>query len=460
MTSAIPVILERENVNDEFVTLVRWLVKHGERVEADTLLAEVETSKANMEVHSPAAGFLVQEFPEGGEVPVSAAIGHIASQAPAAQAPTKGSEVRASVADSVNEKIAPVKTSNQPAPAESKSLPAVSQHPEFPSASDYPKRFSPVAAKMMEAHGLTAAHFSGKSVVRKQDILDFLNPPQPQPDQLRMASAVPVGKAPLSAITQPYKEVPLSKMKRREGAALAAGVANSVSSAVSVTCFTRGLRRIVESKMQDGNASAILAYEVSRLLRKYPNLNATFRNGSKLQYEQVNLGFAIDDGRGLKVAVLQNCDTLSLSSITNEMRELTMAYLEDKLAPAQIANATFTISDMSGLGVSSFYPLISENQSGILGVGGEQFIPGSEFGFYTLMLTFDHQLSDGRTAALFLNDLKNRMLSYEDTAAEDRQQLSCSDCGRTSAQLVEIDEYLLRSAAPDGYVCSLCSAGY
>ncbi len=460
MTSSIPVILERDNVNDDSVKLVRWFVKHGEKVEADTLLAEVETSKANMEVHSPAAGFLVQDFLEGAEVPVSAAIAHIAAQAPNAQALVNSPAAPKSASEPVNGKIEPAISIFQPKPAALKSKPAEAHHPEFQPASDYPQRFSPVAAKMMEVHGLTATDFPGRSVVRKQDILDFLNPPQPHLEPARTAPATAAGKPVPSVITQPYKAIPLSKMKRREGAALAAGGANAVSSAVSVTCFTRGLRRIVETKMQDGNASAILAYEVSRLLRKYPTLNAAFHNGTMLQYEQVNLGFAIDDGRGLKVAVLRNSDTLSLSTITDEMRELTMAYLEDKLAPAQIANATFTISDMSGLGVSAFYPLISENQSGILGVGGEQFAPGGEYGFYTLTLTFDHQLSDGRTAAFFLNDLKHRMLSYENTASEGTQQLSCSDCGRTSAQLIELNEYLLRSAVPDGFVCSLCSAGY
>jgi pyruvate/2-oxoglutarate dehydrogenase complex dihydrolipoamide acyltransferase (E2) component len=47
-------------------------------------------------------------------------------------------------------------------------------------------------------------------------------------------------------------------------------------------------------------------------------------------------------------------------------------------------------------------------------VSGEQFAPGSEYGFYTMNLTFDHQLSDGRTAARFLNDLKKRLQVYEE----------------------------------------------
>jgi pyruvate/2-oxoglutarate dehydrogenase complex dihydrolipoamide acyltransferase (E2) component len=209
----------------------------------------------------------------------------------------------------------------------------------------------------------------------------------------------------------------------------------------------------------------VIIYEVSRLLRKYPALNATYRDSTMLQFLQVNLGYAMDDGRGLKVAVFQDCDTLSLQQISNQMNDLTVAYIEDKLTPAQIANATFTISDLSGMGVSSFYPLISENQGAILGVGAEQFLPGAVHGFFNLTLSFDHQLSDGRTAALFLNDLKSRLLSYEGTIEGIQtdgvhQEMSCSQCGRTAQQLAEADQNLLVSALPKGYLCTYCTAGW
>jgi pyruvate/2-oxoglutarate dehydrogenase complex dihydrolipoamide acyltransferase (E2) component len=313
-----------------------------------------------------------------------------------------------------------------------------------------------VALKMMETHGLTAADFSGKSAVRKQDVIEFLNPPAAPGRPAAPAAA----RAAAAKITQPYKEIVLSKMKRREGSSLAAGVGNAIQSAVSVNCVTQGLRRILGTR-----ASAAIIYEVSRLLRKYPALNSTYRDGTMLQFLQVNPGYAMDDGRGLKVAVFQECDTLSLQQISNRLNDLTVAYIEDKLTPAQIANATFTISDLSGMGVSSFYPLISENQGAILGVGAEQFLPGDTHGFFNLTLSFDHQLSDGRTAALFLNDLKSRLLSYE--GAIDgihiegiRQDMSCSQCGRTAQQLAEADQNLLLSALPKGYLCTYCTAGW
>ena len=93
-------------------------------------------------------------------------------------------------------------------------------------------------------------------------------------------------------------------------------------------------------------------------------------------------------------------------------------------------------------------------------MAGEQFAPGSLYGSYTLTLTFDHQLSDGRTAALFLNDLKQRLLGYEGAVQESGSELACSHCGRTTAQLAWSNHFLLRSAQPEGYLCTLCAAGF
>jgi pyruvate/2-oxoglutarate dehydrogenase complex dihydrolipoamide acyltransferase (E2) component len=445
MTAAIPILLERDNVNDETVTLVRWFAAHGDRVELDALLAEVETSKANVEIHAPAAGFLAQEFLEGEEVPVSAVIGYIAGEAPAGAPGAGRREIAAA---------APAVASGAPAAMRTQPSAASAAGPDFPHATPAVQRISPVALKMMEANGIPAAAFAGRSVVRKQDVLDYLNPPA-RPAE-RSSGKVPAFTR--SEITQPYKSIPLSKMKRSERANLGAGVENTVSSSVSVTCFTRGFRRIVDSSLGSGSASAVIVYEVSRLLRKVPALNATYRAGAMLQYDAVNLGFAMDDGRGLKVAVLPNCDTLPLNEIVAMLHDLTVAYLEDKLTPAQTANATFTVSDLSGLGVSGFVPLISENQGAILGVGGEQFAPDSATGFYTLTLAFDHQLSNGRAAALFLGDLKSRLASYESVA--EKAEPICSRCFRTASELSAMNQRLLRSAEPDAYLCTVCASGW
>jgi len=459
MTARHPIVLERDNVNDETVTLVRWFVRHGERVEFDALIAEVETSKANIEIHAPVAGYLVQEFAQGAEIPVSATVGFIAEQPPSSPAAANAEAAAAGVsaASGSNGAVASVEPKAKAAPIVSNGAPHRAADPEFAAATEYKQRFSPLAVRLMESHGVPRQAFAGKSVVRKQDVLDYLHPPAPPAVSAPGAAAARFVSA---KITQPYRQVPLTRRKRSEASNLGAGMGNAVASAVSVTCFTRGLRRILDSRLGGGNPSAVIVFEVSRLLRKYPALNAAYREGAMLEYESVNIGFAMDDGRGLKVAVLPGCDKLPLQEIAAMLDDLSVAYIEDKLTPAQIANPTFTISDMSGLGVAAFLPLISDNQAAILGVGGEQFAPGSDYGSFSLTLTFDHQLSDGRTAALFLNDLKFRLGRYEGVAEGAPRDMNCSRCFRTAQELRELNEHLLRSSESESYVCSLCASGY
>ena len=385
------ILLERDTVNDERVVLVRWHAAHGARVEKDTLLAEIETSKANVEVYAPASGFLCWSYCEKQEVPVTEAIGSIHDEAVGTPKP-----------EPVKLAAGAVTRGGTAARAVTGFGTGVAALPQMAGGR---QRFSPVARKMMQEHGLTAEQFVGRTLVRKEDVLAVLNP-QAATERAALRAATRAGAAgatldsqPRTSITQPYTEVPLSKLQRAMGRNLAAGMANAVASAVSVTCDVDAHKQF----------ALRLLFEVSRLLRKYPTFNATYMDGAMLQYTDVNIGFAMDDGRGLKVAVLHQCDTLSLDDMGSKLRELTMAYMADKLTPAMMANPTFTITDLSGVGAASFFPLISENQGAILGIGGEASPLGTGFRRYTLTLTFDHQLSDGRKAALFLGELKKKL---------------------------------------------------
>ncbi|MGA2906025.1 MAG: lipoyl domain-containing protein, partial [Candidatus Korobacteraceae bacterium] len=77
MQDVVPVLVPHETVNDESVKLTAWLVPSGEKVQAEQLLAQVETSKALLDIHSPAEGFLRYEHQTGSEIAVGAAICYI-----------------------------------------------------------------------------------------------------------------------------------------------------------------------------------------------------------------------------------------------------------------------------------------------------------------------------------------------------------------------------------------------
>jgi len=130
--------------------------------------------------------------------------------------------------------------------------------------------------------------------------------------------------------------------------------------------------------------SAVIIFETARLLKTFPLFNAYCADGSIHFYEQVNIGFAVDADRGLKVPVIRDADTKSLPEIAAEMQEAVVDYLNDSLPMKSLAGGTFTVTDLSGDGVFAFHPLINQGQSAILGICGEFFPPGSKEGMFNL----------------------------------------------------------------------------
>ena len=55
-----PVLVPTTDVNSEAGLLVAWLVADRSKVDAGETIAEIETSKAIIEVPAPGAGFLLQ----------------------------------------------------------------------------------------------------------------------------------------------------------------------------------------------------------------------------------------------------------------------------------------------------------------------------------------------------------------------------------------------------------------
>ena len=246
------------------------------------------------------------------------------------------------------------------------------------------------------------------------------------------------------------------------------GAQSVLASLVTTACPTRGLRgALARHPGLGGDLAAIILCETARLLRKFPVFNAFHAEGSIHYYADVNIGFAVDDGRGLKVPVIKNADRKGIAEISAEMRELVIAYLEGKLSVESLSGATFTVSDLSGMAVSAFHPLINHGQSAILGVCAEVFPAGGAEGAFNLILAFDHQLSEGWTAARFLNDLRERLAHYESAMLAERkaptEEPRCSRCGKGFHELAANGHALVQAVGADGgprLLCKLCFEGW
>jgi hypothetical protein len=123
--------------------------------------------------------------------------------------------------------------------------------------------------------------------------------------------------------------------------------------------------------------------------------------------------------------------------------------------------------------VLTFQPLINQGQAAILGIGSEYDRGnGGAEGFFTLILTFDHQLAEGRQAARFLQELARRLRAYEavmQTQSSEVHEPRCTRCLTSLSRLRQLDHgqrgthFLVQTIQPDGthaYCCSLCMQGW
>ena len=155
-------------------------------------------------------------------------------------------------------------------------------------------------------------------------------------------------------------------------------------------------------KLYRGSILPAIIFAVSRLLQEYPYLNAHYKQEYQVAlYQDINIGFAIDINKGLKVCTIYQANKLSLGEIEEKIFALAADYVNDSLQITDVTNSTFTITDLSTNHIHSFRPLINAHQAAILAICSPNPVTNlSEIG-----LTFDHHLSTGKETGLFLKKL-------------------------------------------------------
>ncbi|GGO34581.1 2-oxo acid dehydrogenase subunit E2 [Deinococcus humi] len=156
----------------------------------------------------------------------------------------------------------------------------------------------------------------------------------------------------------------------------------------------------------------ILMKVVANALRQFPKFGASL----DLEAQQVvfkdfvNIGVAVDTPVGLLVPVVKDADRKSITELVLELSELAGRARERKLKPDEMSGATFTISNLGGIGGHAFTPIVNSPEVAILGVsrGGMEPVWNKEKGEFEprnmlpLSLTYDHRLIDGADAARFV----------------------------------------------------------
>lgn len=127
-----------------------------------------------------------------------------------------------------------------------------------------------------------------------------------------------------------------------------------------------------------------------------------------------NIGVATNTERGLIVPVINEVDKKSLIELAIELPKLSRQAREATLSIEQLRGGTFTLTNIGALGGTSFTPIINYPETAILGLGQARWkavVTGDNDKNRTivprlrlpLVVAFDHRVTDGAQAALFLN---------------------------------------------------------
>jgi len=115
---------------------------------------------------------------------------------------------------------------------------------------------------------------------------------------------------------------------------------------------------------------------------------------------------------GLVTPVLRDADRLGLTAIGSAVRDLATRAKAKKLAPEEMQNGTFSISNLGMFGIDEFAAVINPPEGAILAVGRVRDEPVVRDGAVVagkrlaLTLSCDHRVIDGAVGARFLDALR------------------------------------------------------
>jgi pyruvate dehydrogenase E2 component (dihydrolipoamide acetyltransferase) len=414
--------------------VAKWLRQEGDELRKGEPLFEVETEKITNTVQSVASGILFQIVVQAGRtVPVGAVLAVLAE---GGETPERIEGIKVGEVEDV--KAAPA---GKAAPDRAKVAPP---------ARDYVAA-SPAAKRLAKDLGVDIALVPGtgkEGRVTEEDVKRFheQGPPLPRitPVALEMARqagldlttlsgsgeggkitkedverAVASRPAPAGVPSSPPRSIPLSGMRRAIAENMHASLQNTAQltlmTEVDVTEMVRFRDLLREEYKGDESVrisyNDMIIYTLARVLKRFPYMNSTLAGDEILLHDRVDIGMAVALPGGLIVPKIRNADRKGILEIGREARGLAGRAREGSLSMDEVTDGTFTISNMSMLGVDGFTPILNPPETAILGVGRIIEKPGVRDGrieirsFMTLSLTIDHRVVDGAPAAEFLQSL-------------------------------------------------------
>ena len=434
-----------------------WHKKVGDEVGVDDLLAEVETDKATMEYRAFDKGTLLQILAPAGSVvklgqpvailgaageDISALAGgapgpakaepakDAAKPEPARAEPAKAEPAKADAAKAEPAKAEPAKAEAANAePAKAEPAPAAEAPVEAGrvKASPYTRKLA--HERGLNLRGVKGSGPNGRIIARDLEGLTAAAAQAPAapaaaaPAAAALAAAAAPAAAAPAALAEPEAR-PLSMMRKAIARRLTESKQNVPHFYLTVDVDAdplHALREQINADLaigaEEGKALKVsfndLIVKASAIaLRRVPECNAQFTAEAILVHRRVDISVAVAVAEGLVTPVVRDADKKSIHAIASEVKELAGRAKAKKLRADEMANGTFSISNLGMYGIDAFSAVINPPEGAILAVGqvrrepvvkGDEIVPGRRL---TMTLSCDHRVVDGAVGASFLKALR------------------------------------------------------
>ncbi|PZV33530.1 pyruvate dehydrogenase complex dihydrolipoamide acetyltransferase [Mesorhizobium kowhaii] len=428
--------------------LSKWLVKEGDKVSPGDVIAEIETDKATMEVEAVDEGTVAKlVVPAGTEgVKVNALIAVLAAEGEDAGAAANSGGAAAPAKAEAPKTDAPkaeAPKAEAPKADAPKAEPAAASKAEAaPVANGHAageRTFaSPLARRIAKEAGVDVSAVTGTGPhgrVVKADVDAAIAGGGAKP----AAKAAPTGApaaapaAPVKAMSDEqvlklfeqgsYELVPHDNMRKTIARRLVEAKTTIPHFYLTLDCeldALLALRTQINAaapmkKTEKGDAPAyklsvndMVIKAMAMALKAVPDANASWTESAMVKHKHADVGVAVSIPGGLITPIIRKADEKTLSTISNEMKDLASRARSRKLKPEEYQGGTTAVSNLGMFGIKDFAAVINPPHATILAVGaGEEraVVKNGEIKIATVMsvtLSTDHRAVDGALGAELL----------------------------------------------------------
>ena len=443
--------------------LAKWLKKEGDKVSAGDVIAEIETDKATMEYEAVDEGTLAKiVVPEGtqdvavnsviavlageGEDVKAAAAGAAKASPPKAEAKPAAKPAPGASSFETPAAQAPQDEAKKAPPPAAKPAPRPEEAPTGPREARPDDKLravskgeggrvttgsnrifsSPLARRLAKEAGIDLSRVQGSGPhgrVIARDIEDAKSGKAPLAAGAPAGAATPAPAAPSDAQIRAlyedgsYDFVPHDQMRKIIAQRLTLSKQTIPHFYLTLDCDIGKLlaarAEINEAAPKDKDGKP--AYKISvndfiikamaLALQRVPDANVTWTEGGMLKHHHSDVGVAVAIPGGLMTPVVRSAETKSLSTISNEMKDLAARARTRRLKPEEYQGGVTAISNLGMYGIKDFAAVINPPHATILAVGaGEERAVVREgkiqaAHIMTVTLSTDHRAVDGALGA-------------------------------------------------------------